>query len=158
MNWLQWTITSSLLNWGLCFPASPHLSGPPTKRRTCKTLANWSDATDFTLKVVLQPDEITDRWSCGLVGCCIVLVLLCSNSLLALNIKGGDGGVWWAAIYGVAQSRTQLKWLSSSSMYTQKLSAADPQKEHSIKLPNGISFYGSILVMGCIWLLRLIAC
>ena len=116
MNWLQWTITSSLLNWGLCFPASPHLSGPPTKRRTCKTLANWSDATDFTLKVVLQPDEITDRWSCGLVGCCIVLVLLCSNSLLALNIKGGDGGVWWAAIYGVAQSRTQLKWLSSSSM------------------------------------------
>ena len=24
-------------------------------------------------------------------------------------------GVWWAAIYGVAQSRTWLKWLSSSS-------------------------------------------
>ena len=26
-----------------------------------------------------------------------------------------DGGVWWAAIYGVAQSWTRLKWLSSSS-------------------------------------------
>ena len=26
-----------------------------------------------------------------------------------------DGGAWWAAIYGVAQSRTQLKLLSSSS-------------------------------------------
>ena len=26
-----------------------------------------------------------------------------------------DGGVWWAAIYGVAQSRTQLKRLSSSN-------------------------------------------
>ena len=26
-----------------------------------------------------------------------------------------DGGAWWAAVYGVAQSRTQLKWLSSSS-------------------------------------------
>ena len=26
-----------------------------------------------------------------------------------------DGGAWWAVIYGVAQSRTQLKWLSSSS-------------------------------------------
>ena len=26
-----------------------------------------------------------------------------------------DGGTWWAAIYGVAQSRTQLKQLSSSS-------------------------------------------
>ena len=26
-----------------------------------------------------------------------------------------DGGVWWAAVYGVAQSQTQLKRLSSSS-------------------------------------------
>ena len=26
-----------------------------------------------------------------------------------------DGGAWWAAVYGVPQSRTQLKWLSSSS-------------------------------------------
>ena len=26
-----------------------------------------------------------------------------------------DGGAWWAAIYGIAQSRTRLKWLSSSS-------------------------------------------
>jgi len=25
-----------------------------------------------------------------------------------------DGGAWWAAIYGVAQSRIGLKWLSSS--------------------------------------------
>ena len=24
-----------------------------------------------------------------------------------------DGGAWWAAIYGVTQSRTRLKWLSS---------------------------------------------
>ena len=26
-----------------------------------------------------------------------------------------DGGAWWAAVRGVAQSRTRLKWLSSSS-------------------------------------------
>ena len=26
-----------------------------------------------------------------------------------------DGGAWWAAVYGVAQSRTQLKQLNSSS-------------------------------------------
>ena len=25
------------------------------------------------------------------------------------------GGPWWATVYGVAQSRTRLKWLSSSS-------------------------------------------
>ena len=29
-----------------------------------------------------------------------------------------DGGVWWAAVYGVAQSRTRLKRLSSSSSRT----------------------------------------
>ena len=28
-----------------------------------------------------------------------------------------DGGAWWAAVYGVAQSRTRLKRLSSSSIY-----------------------------------------
>ena len=30
-----------------------------------------------------------------------------------------DGGAWWAAVYGVAQSRTRLKWLSSSSSSSQ---------------------------------------
>ena len=37
-----------------------------------------------------------------------------------------DGGAWWAAVYGVTQSRTRLKWLSSSSSskktYTKKVS------------------------------------
>ena len=28
-----------------------------------------------------------------------------------------DRGAWWVAIYGVAQSQTWLKWLSSISMY-----------------------------------------
>ena len=28
----------------------------------------------------------------------------------------GDGGAWWAAVYGVAQSQTRLKWLSSSRL------------------------------------------
>ena len=31
-----------------------------------------------------------------------------------------DGGAWWASIYGVAQSRTRLKWLSSSSKLSPK--------------------------------------
>ena len=32
-----------------------------------------------------------------------------------------DGGAWWAAVYRVAQSRTWLKWLSSSSIHMQQL-------------------------------------
>ena len=27
-----------------------------------------------------------------------------------------DGEAWWAAVYGVAQSRTRLRWLSSSTL------------------------------------------
>ena len=29
-----------------------------------------------------------------------------------------DGGAWWAAVFGVAQSRTRLKWLSSKCIYS----------------------------------------
>ena len=29
-----------------------------------------------------------------------------------------DGGAWWATVYGVAQSQTWLKWLSSSSIWS----------------------------------------
>ena len=32
-----------------------------------------------------------------------------------------DGGAWWAAVYGVAQSRTRLKRLSSSSSSSMRL-------------------------------------
>ena len=35
------------------------------------------------------------------------------SSIVAWRIPGT--GAWWAAIYGVAQSRTRLTWLSSSS-------------------------------------------
>ena len=32
-----------------------------------------------------------------------------------------DGGAWWAAVYGVAQNWTRLKWLSSSSIVCLKI-------------------------------------
>ena len=41
-----------------------------------------------------------------------------------------DGGAWWAAVYGVAQSWTRLKWLSSSRSFllnSQNGSHIDPQ-------------------------------
>jgi len=34
-----------------------------------------------------------------------------------------DGGAWWAAVYGVSQSWTRLKWLSSSSSVQYVLSS-----------------------------------
>ena len=38
-----------------------------------------------------------------------------------------DGGAWWAAVYGVAQSRTRLKRLSSSSSSSRNVKA--PRKD-----------------------------
>ena len=40
-----------------------------------------------------------------------------------------DRGAWWAAVYGVAQGRTRLKWLSSSS------SSSIPLLHFSLSLP-----------------------
>ena len=47
-----------------------------------------------------------------------------------------DGGAWWAAVYGVAQSRTQLKQLSSSS---------NSSKQE--KRPKGITHHSIFLVI-----------
>ena len=38
-------------------------------------------------------------------------------------------GAWWAAVYGVAQSRTRLKWLSSSSSSSSRVIS------HKINIP-----------------------
>ena len=54
------------------------------------------------------------------VGPSILLQMAVFHSLLWLSStpcleNPRDGGAWWAAVYGVAQSRTRLKRLSSSS-------------------------------------------
>ena len=40
-----------------------------------------------------------------------------------------DGGTWWAAVHGVAQSRTRLKRLSRSSSSSQSLSLVNTSRE-----------------------------
>ena len=40
-----------------------------------------------------------------------------------------DGGAWWAAVYGVGQSRTWLKWLSSSRNGGRERGGGDGQKK-----------------------------
>ena len=41
-----------------------------------------------------------------------------------------DGGAWWAAVSGVAQSRTRLKWLSIASLLEKQTEEAVwPQKQ-----------------------------
>ena len=44
-----------------------------------------------------------------------------------------DGGAWWAAIYGVAQSRTRLKRLSSSSTRCQSNAQNSPSQASTVR-------------------------
>ena len=53
--------------------------------------------------------------------------------------KRSDGGAWWAAVYGVAQSRTQLKRLGSSSstaFYRWYKQSAQDIESHEFNHPN----------------------
>ena len=52
-----------------------------------------------------------------------------------------DGGAWWAAVYGVAQSRTRLKWLSSRSSRREKWK----YKEYKMH-------FSSVQPLSCVWL------
>ena len=53
-----------------------------------------------------------------------------------------DGGAWWAAVYGVAQSRTRLKRLSSSSSSSSNSSCIPP--------PSSFHHYITMLVRSVI--------
>ena len=77
-----------------------------------------------------------------------------------------DGGAWWAAVYGVAQSWTWLKWLSSSSskhlwgaflvaQMVKNLPAVQETQVRSLgwedPLEKGMATYSSILAWRIPW-------
>ena len=70
------------------------------------------------------------------------------SSVLARRIPG-TGGAWWAAVYGVAQSRTRLKRLSSSSssVYILEKAVATHSSTLAGKIP-GRGEPGGLLSMG----------
>ena len=58
-----------------------------------------------------------------------------------------DGGAWWAAVYGVAQSQTRLKLLSSSSSVLEYLQFQNCETS-CIELVMVIYFtYGNVLLL-----------
>ena len=76
------------------------------------------------------PEELAHKLRAPTVGCTVPLLGPNSGSSFCSLLDGEgngtplqysclenptDGGAWWAAIYGVVQSRTRLKRLSSSS-------------------------------------------
>ena len=56
-----------------------------------------------------------------------------------------DGGAWWAAVYGVAQSRTQLKWFSSSNQDTRFFRALLTTILTNIRVPKMMTNQNQVL-------------
>ena len=112
----------------LYFPAditlSGHVWGPvgrPVEKAVaphCSTLAWKIPRTEEPGRLRVGHDWATSLW----------LFTLCigegnGNPLQCSCLENPrDGGAWWAAFYGVTQSRTRLKRLSSSSSSSRKAS------------------------------------
>ena len=94
----------------------------------CRVGHNWSDLAHMLLWILNYSLDI------GCISLCLSLTW--GSSIWLWSMRTGssvlgegdstplqysclenprDGGAWRAAVYGVAQSRTRLKWLSSSS-------------------------------------------
>ena len=50
-----------------------------------------------------------------------------------------DGGAWWTAVYGVAQNRTWLKWLSSSLVADSSIGKKENQQ--LLAMPGTVPFF-----------------
>ena len=55
-------------------------------------------------------------WLCWVFVCWRVSFPLVAASQYSCLENPRNGGAWWAAVYGLAQSRTRLKRFSSSSL------------------------------------------
>ena len=64
-----------------------------------------------------------------------------------------DRGAWWAAVYGVAQSQTQLKWLSSSSSEEAKLLSSNQKVLYLWQI-----FVPAIFQVKCWWKIKRTVC
>ena len=60
----------------------------------------------------------------------------------------GDGGAWWAAVYGIAQSRTRLKQLSSSSISYFGVNCNFPENKGAAWEQNGLILWVLFLRQG----------
>ena len=69
-----------------------------------------------------------------------------------------DGGAWWAAVYGVTQSQTRLKWLSSLAAAAQTVKNLPAMQETQVQslgwedpLEKGMATHSNILVWEIPW-------
>ena len=93
-HWQWMAPHSSTLAWKMPWTEEPSRL---QSMRSLRVRHDWATSLHFSLSRIGEGNGIPLQCSC--------------------LENPGDGGAWWAAVYGVAQSRTRLKRLSSSSTY-----------------------------------------
>ena len=93
-------------------------SGEKFKRHLVEATVSgdWVERSNFTLSG-FEPQNWRDWRGRSALGAAVVVFGEGNGNPLQCSCLENprDGGAWWAAVYGVAQSRTRLKRLSSSS-------------------------------------------
>ena len=81
-----------------------------------KAMATHSSTLAWKIPWMEEPGRVRHNWATSLSLSTLMHGEGNGNPLQCSRLENPrDGRAWWAAVYGVAQSRTQLKWLSSSS-------------------------------------------
>ena len=110
----------------------------PQEERGRDEARRWGAQWSFW---VCPEATIGDLWAQKADLSCPCLVSVWWNKTLLENPR--DDGAWWAAVYGVAQSRTWLKRLSSSSSSAQTRMERPPSNQMSrICLPSVVVTLG----------------
>ena len=105
MSYLPFQLVASMLPWRRQWPPTPvFLPGKSHRQRSLVGCRPWGRSESDTT------ERLHFHFSLSCIGEGNGSPLQCS---CLENPR--DRGAWWAAVYGVAQSRTQLKRLSSSS-------------------------------------------
>ena len=125
----------SLISW-LRMPSPQSLSADEftiyRHKTTNGTMSKFCLQPSSYFYICFHPFLLFCRWNCCLISYletiirlaiipfsqCLQIVCTCDLFWCSCLENPRDRGAWWAAIYGVAQSRTRLKWLSSSMIYS----------------------------------------
>ena len=121
---LEKKVYSSAFGWNVLEISMRSISSNVSFKTCVSLLIFCFDDLSVGVSGVLKPPTIIMLWSISpFMSVSVCLGEGNGNPLQCSCLENPrDGGAWWAAVYGVAQSRTQLKRLSSSSSSSSSVS------------------------------------
>ena len=124
-SWVSLEGKAYLANGWILVPGVIHLKlDLSIKTQTEKAMAPHSSTLGWKIPWMEEPGRLQYMWSLRVghdwaTSLSLFTFLHCRRKWQLTPVfsrleNSGDGEAWWAAVYGVAQSWTRLKWLNSS--------------------------------------------